>query len=90
VGTLLANVVGSFLMGLIVAMLVERDVARFTPFLIVGFLGAYTTFSTYALDALKLWERGDVLAAAGYVMGSVVLCLAACLAGLGLGRSVLA
>ena len=89
VGTLTANVLGSFLMGLAAAWLVDRDVARYAPLVIVGFLGAYTTFSTYALDALKLWERGEVLPALGYVLGSVVLCIAACLAGLGLGRSLL-
>jgi fluoride exporter len=90
VGTLAANVLGSFLMGLAVAWLVDRDVARFSPFLLVGFLGAYTTFSTYALDALKLWERGDAVPALGYVLGSVVLSIAACLAGLALGRNALA
>jgi fluoride exporter len=90
VGTLAANVLGSFLMGLAAAWLLDRDLARFAPFVIVGFLGAYTTFSTYALDALKLWERGEALPALGYVLGSVVLSLAACLAGLALGRSLAA
>lgn len=90
VGTLAANVLGSFLMGLAAAWLLEREFARFAPLVIVGFLGAYTTFSTYALDALKLWERGEALPAVAYILGSVVLAIAACLAGLGLGRSLLA
>jgi len=88
VGTLAANVLGSFLMGLAVAWLIDRDLARFAPLILVGFLGAYTTFSTYALDALKLWERGDGAAAAAYVLGSVVLSIGACVAGLGIGRSI--
>jgi fluoride exporter len=90
VGTLAANVLGSFLMGFAVAWLVDRDMARYLPFVAVGFLGAYTTFSTYALDALRLWERGEATLALGYVLGSVVLSVAACLAGLGLGRSLMA
>ncbi len=89
IGTLAANVLGSFLMGLAVAWLVDREFARFLPFATVGFLGAYTTFSTYALDALRLWEKGEAMLALGYVIGSVVLCIAACLAGLGLGRSLM-
>lgn len=90
VGTLAANVLGSFLMGLAAAWLIDREFARFAPLVIVGFLGAYTTFSTYALDALKLWERGEPVLALGYVIGSVVLSIGACLAGLGLGRSIMA
>jgi CrcB protein len=90
IGTLAANVVGSFLMGFAVAWLVDREFARFLPFFAVGFLGAYTTFSTYAIDAVRLWEKGETMLALGYVFGSVVLCIAACLAGLGLGRSLMA
>lgn len=85
-GTLLINVSGSFVIGLVYALL-ERsgapDWAR--PLVIVGFLGAYTTFSTFSLDALALVERGAWLAAGGYVLGSVFASLAAVWAGVLLG-----
>jgi len=90
VGTLVINVLGSFVMGLAAVWLTERTGARYAPLVMVGFLGAYTTFSTYALDALRLFERGAGTAALAYVLGSVVLSIAACLAGLVLARSMLA
>ncbi len=85
-GTLLINVSGSFLIGATYA-LIERygapDWVR--PLVIVGFLGAYTTFSTFSLDALALAERGAWLAAGAYVLGSVAASLAAVWAGILLG-----
>ena len=88
VGTMVVNGLGSFLIGLAAAWLIDREIARYSPAIVVGFLGAYTTFSTYALDALRLWERGEVALASFYVLGSVVLSLGACVAGLALGRSL--
>ena len=62
------NVVGSFLMGVLIRrMLAERGGMRFAPFLTVGLLGGFTTFSAFSLDAVTLFERGQVGAAAGYV-----------------------
>jgi len=43
----------------------------------IGFLGAFTTFSTFSLDALSLWQNGDLFLALLYALGTVVLCLAA-------------
>ncbi len=85
-GTLLINVTGSFVIGLTYA-LIERHGAPdwVRPLVIVGFLGAYTTFSTFSLDALALAERGAWLAAAAYVLASVVASLAAVWAGVLLG-----
>lgn len=79
-GTLGANVLGSFAMGALVALL-----ARYLPpmqqemraLLAVGFLGAFTTFSTFSLDVMVLYERGQWMAALGYITLSVVLCVAA-------------
>ena len=45
--------------------------------LMVGFLGAFTTFSTFSLDALGLWQNGHLVLALAYALGTVVLCLAA-------------
>ena len=58
-------------------------------FLVVGVMGAFTTFSTFSLDAVTLIERGDLGPAAGYVLGSVVLCVLGFWAGLALFRQVL-
>ena len=88
VGTMAVNGLGSFLMGLLAALLIDREIARFAPGLLVGFLGAYTTFSTYALDALRLWERGEVALASSYVLGTVVLSIGACVAGMAIGRTL--
>jgi fluoride exporter len=85
-GTLLINVTGSFAIGLGYA-LIERHGAPdwVRPLVIVGFLGAYTTFSTFSLDTLALAERGAWLAAGSYVLGSVAASLAAVWLGVTLG-----
>jgi len=89
-GTMLVNVVGSFLMGVLIVTLAHLGGTRFAPFLAVGVLGGFTTFSSFSLDAVTLYERGAVAAAAGYVAGSVVLSLAALFAGLVVARAVTA
>ena len=90
-GTLVVNVVGSLVMGLLAVALMERfpgSWGRFAPFLMTGVLGGFTTFSAFSLDALLLIERGRMLAASGYVAGSVGLSVLALWAGLALGRAV--
>ena len=66
------NILGSFLMGLVVASALERG-AGASAFLTVGVLGGFTTFAAFSLEAVTLYERGDVGAAVIYVVGSVVL-----------------
>ncbi|WP_395541776.1 fluoride efflux transporter CrcB [Neotabrizicola sp. sgz301269] len=88
--TLTVNVVGSFLMGLLVVVLAHKDATRLAPFLMTGILGGFTTFSAFSLDAITLWERGQTLLAAAYVAGSFVLSLAAIVAALHLFRGVFA
>ena len=87
-GTLIVNIAGSFLMGILVVMLAQFGSNRFAPFLMTGLLGGFTTFSAFSLDAVTLYERGAVGAAALYVSASVVLSLAAIAAGLILARSI--
>ena len=87
-GTAVVNVVGSFLMGVLVVVLMERFGNRLAPFLMTGLLGGFTTFSAFSLDAVTLWERGQGTIAALYVIGSVVLSILALFAGLALGRSM--
>jgi len=79
VGTLFVNVLGSFVMGLCYVLIVERGIlpSAWRPFVMTGLLGAFTTFSTYSLDALSLWQSGYVSLAIGYILVSVVSCLLA-------------
>ncbi|MCL4186398.1 MAG: fluoride efflux transporter CrcB [Rhodobacteraceae bacterium] len=87
-GTFAANLAGSFLIGFLALWLAGRDLTRLSPFLVAGVLGGYTTFSTFALDSVLLWQRGMQGAAAAYVAGSVILSIAAALAGMALARVV--
>ncbi|MBK5927106.1 fluoride efflux transporter CrcB [Rhodobaculum claviforme] len=87
-GTLVVNVVGCFLIGVLFVWLAERGAMRAAPFLVAGLLGGFTTFSTFSLDALALWERGHWGLAAGYVAASVGLSLLAVVAGAFAARAV--
>ncbi|MCU9848409.1 fluoride efflux transporter CrcB [Defluviimonas sp. WL0024] len=89
-GTVTVNVVGSFLMGALVVFLAHRDGMRLAPFLMTGVLGGFTTFSAFSLDALTIWERGQTMLAAAYVLGSVTLSLAAIVAGMAAVRGIYA
>jgi CrcB protein len=89
--TMLVNVTGSAVMGLVVGVLASRATAapEMRVFLATGVLGGYTTFSAYSLDAWLLAERGHWGAAALYVGGSVALSIAGLGAGLFIARSVI-
>ena len=89
VGTLIVNIVGSLAMGLLIGAFAAFGPAGNTMrlFLATGILGGFTTFSAFSLDALTLWERGDVGLAAAYVAASVLLSLAAVTAGFLISRS---
>lgn len=89
-GTLFVNVAGSFLMGVIVTLFALKGGTRAAPFLMIGVLGGFTTFSSFSLDAVAIWERGQSALAAGYVALSVVLSIAALVLGAGLMRTLLA
>lgn len=88
--TMTVNVVGSFLMGVLVVVLAMKGGNRFAPFLMTGVLGGFTTFSAFSLDAATLWKAGEVTMAAGYVIGTVVLGLAALFAGMAFARGFFA
>ncbi|MDJ0824428.1 MAG: fluoride efflux transporter CrcB [Rhodobacter sp.] len=89
-GTLAVNVLGSFLIGVLVVLLAHLSATRWAPFLMTGVLGGFTTFSAFSLDALTLYERGQVGLAGAYVAGSVALSLAGIALGLMAARAVLA
>ena len=81
--TLAVNVVGSFLIGLLAGMFGAMETGQNARlFLVTGFLGGFTTFSAFSLDALTLWERGAMLQTGVYVAGSVILSLLAAAIGL--------
>lgn len=83
-GTLSVNVIGSFAIGLLWASQVDKT-GGVMPFLLIGILGGFTTFSSFSLDVLRLIGEGRVGAAGAYVMASVLLALLACYVGLMLG-----
>jgi CrcB protein len=85
-GTMTCNVVGSFIMGVLVVVLANVGGNKFAPLLITGLLGGFTTFSAFSLDAVTLFERGAIMPAAAYVMASVVVSIAALTIGLFLAR----
>ncbi len=90
-GTLIANVVGGFLMGVVVetGALKLSYSPELRAFLTVGLLGGFTTFSAFSLESALMMERGEWGLAFLYIVGSAVLAIAALFAGLWLVRSVM-
>jgi CrcB protein len=86
--TLLINITGSFALGVLVTWGVTKVSHDLGSSLAVGFLGAYTTFSTFAVDATLLGDKGRVPAALVYVVLSVGVGIAAAVAGVALGRAL--
>ena len=80
-GTLAANVIGSFAIGLLWAGLAEKEIPYLMPLLMTGVLGGFTTFSAFSLDTLRLMQDGRIGMAGVYVLASVVLSLIACFVG---------
>jgi CrcB protein len=78
-GTLFVNVTGSFLMGLLSIFLVEKFNlgAEWHMAILIGVLGSFTTFSTFSIETLVLFEQGDMFKALANIMLSVVLCIGA-------------
>jgi CrcB protein len=89
-GTLTVNVAGSFLMGLLAVMLLERMALgpEWRAAVLVGFLGSFTTFSAFSLETLALVEQGETARAAINIIVSVMLCLFAAWVGLLAGRAL--
>jgi len=83
-GTLIVNIVGSFIMGLVI----EYSALNWSPspeiraFIVIGVLGAFTTFSTFSLDFVTLYKSQAYLPLMLYTMGSIMLSIAALFSGL--------
>ena len=82
-GTLIVNVLGSVLMGIVVEYLHRNNNPNdeLRLFLVIGLLGGYTTFSSFSLDSLKIWQDGNITAAVTYIGFSVGLSLVGIWAG---------
>lgn len=88
-GTFVVNLSGCFLLGLLFTLSTERLDANpaLRVALTVGFVGAYTTFSTFSLQAVRLTEDGDIALALGYVAASVGVGMLAAWGGMSAGRA---
>jgi len=90
-GTLAVNLIGSFALG----ALIEISALAWSPseemraFLAAGVLGAFTTFSTFSMDTVVLWERGEFVGAGIYVVCSVALGVCGLIAGMSVFRAIL-
>lgn len=87
-GTLTVNILGSIIMGLLTEFFVVRTglPQEVRLFMTTGLLGGFTTFSTFSLDTVTLWERGQWGLATGYVMTSLVVSAVGLFLGLSLIR----
>lgn len=88
-GTLVVNVLGSFLMGLCFVLILERGLLpeTYKPLLMTGFLGAFTTYSAFSLEAWQLLDRGELFSALAYIIGTALLCIFALFIGVLMARS---
>lgn len=88
--TLTVNILGSFIMGALIVTFAHlwqpSDALR--VFMITGLLGAFTTFSTFSLDFVSLFERGEYLSSGIYLSASVILSIAALFGGMAIMRGV--
>ena len=84
------NVLGSFLMGVFVSVAAEKGLTHLSPLVMTGFLGGFTTFSSFSLETMTLIERGATGQAAIYIVASVLLSVGALAVGMLATRGVLA
>lgn len=87
-GTVVVNLLGSFVMGILAVTLTPREGA--TPFLMAGLLGGFTTYSAFSLDTFALFERGEYVGALGYVALTLVGAIGGCVVGVVLARGIFA
>ena len=84
---LAANVIGSLLMGLFVAAAARHGLTHLSPLVATGLIGGFTTFSSFSLETVTLWERGALGQAAAYVALSICLSIGALFVGMAVARA---
>ena len=89
-GTLSVNVIGSFFIGIAFLLLTEKLSlgSEVRAFILIGFLGAFTTFSTFSLETLTLLQEGFLMKAVANILLSVLLCLIATWVGMVIARTL--
>lgn len=87
---IIVNVIGSFLMGVFVVLAAQRGLTHFSPFVMTGLLGGFTTFSAFSLETVTLIDRGQMGSAALYIVLSVGLSVGALALGLLAARGTFA
>jgi CrcB protein len=89
-GTLVVNLTGSFILGMLFSLTTERAILppEIRGPVLIGFIGAYTTFSTWMLESWRLAESGALVLAAANIAGSTALGIFAIVAGLTIGRYI--
>lgn len=89
-GTFIVNLAGSLLIGLAYVLLVEKNIlaAEWRLFFITGILGGFTTFSTFSLEMLQMWQEGHIAQSIFYATSSVVLGLLCAYAGMLLAQKL--
>lgn len=90
-GTFAVNVLGSLLVGALFVILTEKIqlAEQLRPVLLIGFLGAFTTFSAFSLESVLLMQHGQFITALSYIVLSVVTCLTACWLGISVTRTLI-
>ena len=90
IGTMIVNIIGSFLIGLLISSLEERFLVNpsLRLFLTVGILGGFTTFSSFSFETVSLFLEGSIFLAIANVALSVIICLCATYLGTIVGRLV--
>ena len=89
-GTLVVNVLGSLVMGFLYIWLLEKVAAEsaLRAFLVIGLLGAFTTFSTFSIETLNLMMAGQHIRALGNTLLSVILCVGAAAVGVMIAKQL--
>ena len=90
-GTMTVNVIGSAVMGAAFVVIMEKGLvsADMKPLIMTGFLGAFTTYSAFSLEAWQLLDRGEWFSALSYILGTTLLCILALFIGVLMARSTL-
>lgn len=89
--TLVVNIIGSFLITFLSVVLIDRVgewSAELRALLLIGLLGGFTTFSSFSYEVVDLWESGQGIKVALYLLLSIVLCIGGAFGGLAIGRKL--